>query len=78
MPVKPAKKISVQPTCRTSILINKNEFLRKAAEFRELARMASPDHRIQLDMMAGWWQTLAENHKQDLEDLATSVDADKG
>ena len=54
------------------------DYLRHAAECREMARSAPPGHRIQLEQMADVWEQLAEARKRKLEDRGLSVEADPG
>jgi hypothetical protein len=42
------------------------EYLQHAAECREMARVAQPTHRAQLENMATTWEQLAEARKQKL------------
>lgn len=42
------------------------DYLRHAAECREMARKASPAHRQQLEQMAETWEQLAEVRRQQL------------
>jgi hypothetical protein len=44
-----------------------HDYLRHAAECRELARTASSAHRQQLEEMATTWEQLAEHRKRQLE-----------
>jgi hypothetical protein len=43
-----------------------DEYLLHAAECREMARTASPSHRIQLEKMAETWDQLAQARKRKL------------
>jgi hypothetical protein len=42
------------------------DYIHHAAECREMARMASPAHRQQLEQMAETWEQLAEVRRQQL------------
>lgn len=44
-----------------------HEYLEHAAECREMARTASPGHRLQLEQMALTWEQLAEARKRHLK-----------
>ena len=55
-----------------------NDYLRHAAECREMARSAPPAHRIQLEQMANVWEQLAEARKRKLEGQGLSVEQDPG
>jgi hypothetical protein len=44
-----------------------HEYIRHAAECREMARTALPTHRQQLEQMAETWEQLAEARKRQLE-----------
>jgi hypothetical protein len=43
------------------------EYLQHAAECREMARVAQPTHRAQLEQMALTWEQLADARKKQLE-----------
>ena len=47
------------------------EYLRHAAECRDMARTAPPTHRPQLLQMAETWEGLAEARRQQMNKLAT-------
>jgi hypothetical protein len=54
-----------------------DDYLRHAAECRDMARSASPTHRHQLEQMAEVWEQLAEAHRHELENHGkSSVDDD--
>lgn len=55
-----------------------NDYLRHAAECREMARTAHPGHRVQLEQMADVWEELAEARKRQLERHGLSVEEDTG
>ncbi len=55
-----------------------NDYLRHAAECREMARTALPGHRVQLEQMADVWEELAEARKRQLERRGLSVEEDTG
>jgi hypothetical protein len=55
-----------------------NDYLRHAAECREMARTVPPGHRAQLEQMADVWEQLAEARKRQLERRGMSVDQDTG
>ena len=44
-----------------------NEYMAHAAECREMARTAMPQHRQQLENMAATWEQLAEARKKQLK-----------
>jgi hypothetical protein len=44
-----------------------DEYVRHAAECREMARTALPQHRQQLEEMARTWEQLAEARKRQIE-----------
>ncbi len=50
-----------------------HEYLRHAAECRDMARTAPPAHRQQLEQMAETWEQLAENRKRQLEKQGKST-----
>ena len=52
------------------------DYLRHAAECREMARTAPPAHREQLDQMADVWEDLAAARKRKLEKLGISPNDD--
>jgi hypothetical protein len=54
------------------------DYLRHAAECREMARSAPPAHRLQLEQMADVWEELAEARKRQLEKRGLSTEADPG
>jgi hypothetical protein len=43
-----------------------DEYLRHADECREMARIAQPAHRLQLEQMAATWEQLADARKRQL------------
>jgi hypothetical protein len=43
------------------------EYLQHAAECREMARVAQPTHRLQLEQMAETWEQLAKARKRKME-----------
>ena len=51
------------------------DYLKHAAECREMARTAPPSHRLQLEQMAETWEQLAEARKKQLEKDGTSESA---
>jgi hypothetical protein len=55
-----------------------NDYLRHAAECREMARTVPPGHRAQLEQMADVWDQLAEARKRQLEKRGISADEDAG
>jgi hypothetical protein len=44
-----------------------HEYLKHAAECREMARTAPPAHRAQLEQMAATWEQLAQARKHQME-----------
>jgi hypothetical protein len=50
-----------------------HEYLRHAAECRDMARTAPLAHRQQLEQMAETWEQLAENRKRQLEKQGKST-----
>jgi hypothetical protein len=52
------------------------DYLRHAAECRNLARSASPDHKQQLEEMAEVWEQLAEGQRHKLKKQGESVEDD--
>jgi hypothetical protein len=54
------------------------DYLRHAAECREMARTVPPGHRVQLEQMADVWEELAEARKRQLEKRGISADEDAG
>jgi hypothetical protein len=52
------------------------EYLRHAAECREMARAAVPHHKAQLENMAATWEQLAEARKKKL--VSRGLDEDDG
>jgi len=44
-----------------------HEYSQHAAECRNMARVASPSHRVQLEQMAATWEQLAEARKRQME-----------
>jgi hypothetical protein len=55
-----------------------NDYLRHAAECREMARTVPHGHRAQLEQMADVWEQLAEDRKRQLEKRGISADEDAG
>ena len=55
-----------------------HEYLRHAAECREMARTSLPSHRSQLINMAETWEQLAEARKKQLEKQGKTEDASGG
>ena len=54
-----------------------HEYVRHAAECREMARTASsPAHRAQLEEMAATWMQLADARKAQMEKQGKAVDDD--
>lgn len=53
-----------------------HEYLRHAAECRELARTALTTHRVQLEDMAATWEQLAQARKSKLEKQGQTEDDD--
>jgi hypothetical protein len=43
-----------------------HEYIEHANECRDMARMASPAHRVQLEQMAATWEQLAEGRRRQL------------
>jgi hypothetical protein len=54
------------------------EYRQHAAECREMARMAQPSHRAQLENMADTWDQLAAARRRKLEKLGKPEDQDDG
>ena len=54
-----------------------HEYREHAARCREMARVASPSHRQQLEQMAQTWEQLAEARKRQLEKAGKSDDDEK-
>jgi len=54
-----------------------HEYLEHAAECREMARIALPEHRQQLEQMASTWEQLAAARKRKLEKEGLGVDDDE-
>ncbi len=52
------------------------DYLRHAAECRNMARSASPSHKHQLEQMAEVWEQLADARRRKLEKEGKSVDDD--
>ena len=52
------------------------DYLRHAAECRDMARSASPSHKHQLEQMAEVWEQLADARRRKLEKEGKSVDDD--
>ena len=52
------------------------DYLRHAAECRDMARSASPSHKHQLEQMADVWEQLADARRRKLEKEGKSVDDD--
>ena len=50
-----------------------DEYLKHADECREMARVALPAHRIQLEQMAATWEQLAEARKRQLAKAAEAA-----
>jgi hypothetical protein len=60
-----------------SIFMKKmHEYLQHAAECREMARIALPEHRQQLEQMATTWEQLAAARKRQLEKQGVHVEHD--
>lgn len=53
-----------------------DEYLQHAAQCREIARTALPQHRQQLEDMARTWEQLAEARKRQLEKEGKTEDDD--
>lgn len=53
-----------------------HEYLKHAAECREMARTALPSHQQQLKSMAETWEKLAEARKRALEKLGKTEEED--
>ena len=65
------------PYGRGSLELRKyQDYLRHAAECREMARTAPPSHRLQLEQMADVWEELAEARKRKLDRLGLSPNDD--
>ena len=54
-----------------------HEYLKHAAECRDMARMALPAHRQQLEAMAATWEQLAEARRRKLDKQGQSADDDE-
>ena len=52
------------------------DYLRHAAECRDMARSASPSHKHQLEQMAEVWVQLADARRRKLEKEGKSVEDD--
>lgn len=52
------------------------DYLRHAAECRDMARSASPSHKHQLEQMAEVWEQLADARRRKLEKEGKSVEDD--
>jgi hypothetical protein len=50
-----------------------DEYQKHAEECREMARIAQPAHRIQLEQMAATWEQLAEARKRKLAKAGEAV-----
>ena len=55
-------------------MIKLDEYLKHADECRAMARVALPDHRIQLERMAATWEQLADARKRQLAKAEETVD----
>jgi len=53
-----------------------DEYLRHAAECREMARVALPNHRAQLLQMAETWEQLAEARRKQLHKEGRTEESD--
>ena len=53
-----------------------HEYIQHAAECRQMARTALPNHRAQLQQMAATWEQLAEGRKKQLEKEGKTADDD--
>ena len=53
------------------------DYLRHAAECREIARTAPPSHRAQLEQMAQTWEQLALTRKRQLKQSGQTEDQDQ-
>jgi hypothetical protein len=62
---------------REGILKKIREYREHAAECRELARLASAGHRLQLEQMAATWDQLAEARQRQLAKAGKSEDDDE-
>jgi hypothetical protein len=51
-----------------------DEYLAHAAECREMARTASPAHKVQLESMARTWEQLAQTRQQKLSKKGMAED----
>jgi hypothetical protein len=57
--------------------VNKTtDYLRHAAECLDMARLAPPSHKLQLQQMAEVWEQLAEARRRKLEKQGKSVQDD--
>ena len=54
-----------------------HEYLKHAAECRDMARTALPSHRQQLEQMATTWEQLADARKRQLARQGKSEDEDE-
>ena len=52
------------------------DYLRHAAECRDMARLAPPSHKLQLEQMAEVWEQLAEARRRKLKKQGKSIEAD--
>ncbi|MEA3028148.1 MAG: hypothetical protein QOF91_3433 [Alphaproteobacteria bacterium] len=53
------------------------EYLKHAADCRDMARTSLPAHRSQLEQMAETWEALADARKRQLEKKGTPKDKDQ-
>ena len=51
-----------------------DEYLKHADECRDMARVAQPAHRIQLEQMAATWEQLADARKRQLAKARETTD----
>ena len=51
-----------------------DEYLKHADECRDMARVAQPAHRIQLEQMASTWEQLADARKRQLAKARETAD----
>ena len=73
-----AREDGLVPLSRPGIFNLKklHEYLQHAAEYRDMARTASPSHRQHLEQMAETWEQLADARKRKLEKHGKSLEDD--
>ena len=62
---------------RAELMKKLHEYIQHAAECRQMARTALPNHRAQLQQMAATWERLAEGRKKQLEKEGKTADDDR-